>query len=156
MEVIGYSNYLIYPDGKVYNQKYKRYLKMRKCKGYHRVVLYNNNESKSIQVHRLVALHHIPNPDNKPMVDHINRVKHDNRVENLRWVTNLENCQNKGKTILNTSGFKNITYHKRDKRWQYFKNIDGKNHTKTFKNKIDALCYKFCMILKLSHKSLNL
>tara|TARA_R110002153_G_C12950086_1_gene458530 strand:+ start:54 stop:524 length:471 start_codon:yes stop_codon:yes gene_type:complete len=155
MEIQGYENYLIYTDGRVYNRKFNRFLKLRDTRGYKRVVLYNDNKSRSLQVHRLVAIHYISNPHNKPQVDHINRVKDDNRVENLRWVSPLENCQNKGKTIQNTTGYKNITYHKRDKRWQYFKNIDGKNHTKTFKNKIDALCYKFYMILKLSHKSLD-
>ena len=142
MEVIGYSNYLIYPDGKVYNEKFKRYLKMRYNKGYHRVVLYNNNKSKSLQVHRLVALHYIHNPDNKPMVDHINRDKIDNRLENLRWVTSSENGQNTDKYITNTIGHKNITYHKRDKRYQYFKTINKVSHTKYFKTLEEAIEYK--------------
>lgn len=51
---------------------------------------------KRIRVHRIVAETFIPNPDNKPEVDHINRIKSDNRVENLRWATRLENNQNRG------------------------------------------------------------
>jgi len=142
MEVVGYPNYLIYPDGKVYNQKFKRYLKMRDCKGYHRVVLYNNNQSKSLQVHRLVALHYIPNPDNKPCVDHINRNKKDNRKENLRWATISENGQNTDKLSTNTTGYKNITYHKRDERYQYGKTINKIYHTKYFKTLEEAIEYK--------------
>lgn len=45
-------------------------------------------------IHRIVAELFVPNPDNKPMIDHINRNKHDNRAENLRWVTNKENMNN--------------------------------------------------------------
>ena len=62
--------------------------------GYLYVTLYKDGKSKSFKVHRLVAIAFIPNPNNKPDIDHINTNKKDNRIENLRWVTKEENMSN--------------------------------------------------------------
>ena len=63
-------------------------------RGYAVVFLDKDGVEKTFRVHRLVALTFVPNPDNKPEVDHINTNKLDNRADNLRWVTSKENSAN--------------------------------------------------------------
>lgn len=53
-----------------------------------------NRGSVKILVHRAVAQTFIPNPDNKPVVDHIDGNPRNNHVDNLRWVTYHENNNN--------------------------------------------------------------
>ena len=149
MEIEDYPNYLIYPEGRVWSKIGKgRFLKHTVNQdGYHQVGLCRDGKQKKFKVHRLVAQAFIPNPDNKPEVDHINQNTHDNRLENLRWVTSLENGQNKGKNKSNTSGHKNIRYHKQSDGWEFIKVINKKRYTKFFRTKIDAIVYKFCFLL---------
>ena len=67
-------------------------------------------QGPQLLIHRLVALAFIPNPENKPEVDHINRIKTDNRVVNLRWVTHTENMANIGVRHNNKLGEKHIHF----------------------------------------------
>lgn len=59
--------------------------------GYLGVICSVNGVTSYPLVHRLVALAFIPNPENKPQVDHIDGDRTNNRPDNLRWVTNREN-----------------------------------------------------------------
>ena len=71
-----------------------RILKHSETNGYSRVTLCKGRLLSYFSVHRLVAEAFIPNPDNKPEIDHINTLRNDNRAVNLRWVTKIENARN--------------------------------------------------------------
>ena len=69
-----------------------RILSIKNSKGdYLNIVLCHGNKRRSVKVHRLVAEAFIPNPDNKPEVNHKDGNKQNNRVGNLEWVTRAEN-----------------------------------------------------------------
>ena len=153
MEINGYEDYLIYNDGRVFSKKRNRFLKPGSDRGgYKYVVLSKKGKCKTHTIHRLVALHYIPNPENKRCVDHINRIRDDNRIENLRWATDSENSQNQTKRVTSKSGHKYISYDKQLNYWIFQKVINNKRTKKQFKSKIDAICYKFIFILKSKPK----
>ncbi len=151
MEITNYPNYLIYEDGRVQNKKTKRFLKYGNTRGYLYVNLYHQKKPKPHTIHRLVALHYIDNPENKPTVDHINRDTKDNRIENLRWATRIEQNENQKEHCIrkdNKSGHKGIFYHKTRNKWVFAKQQGKKRIEKSFKTKTEVLCFKFYFVLK--------
>ena len=93
-KIKGYENYLISNQGRVFNFKFKKFLKPTKDRGgYLLVNLWKNGIRKLYRIHRLVALAFIPNPENKETVNHIDGVKINNFAINLEWATNKENTQ---------------------------------------------------------------
>lgn len=148
-QIQGCPQYSIYPDGRVWSNVGKgRFLKTHPCRN--RYIMVNlGKDSRNISIHRLVAKHYIPNPENKPQVDHINRDRSDNRICNLRWVTRCENMNNIGMIKTNTSGHKYITYHRTNKNWRFNKTFHKQRFMKYFKSKIDCICYKYITLLKI-------
>ena len=96
-DVVGYEGlYQISNKGDVRNTITGKILKIRKDKdGYIRMRLYKDKTPQDIFAHRLVAEAFIPNPENKPCVNHLNTKRDDNRVENLEWCTCKENSNHK-------------------------------------------------------------
>lgn len=62
-------------------------------KGYLRVRLSLHDKKVSAKVHRMVAVAFIPNPEQKPQVNHKDGNKENNRAENLEWISNYDNMQ---------------------------------------------------------------
>lgn len=119
----GYDNYMVSSWGKVYAVrcawKKTRLLDGTKgfypetcirkeikpeetSKGYLRVDLYDKNGNrKHFKIHRLVAKAFIPNPENKPQINHIDGNKQNNSITNLEWVTDTESKEHRKKLSKN-------------------------------------------------------
>lgn len=83
--------YSIDKNGVVKNRFGRTIKSFEKKTGYIRIGLHGNGNDYNFLLHRLIAIAFIPNPHNKPCVNHINGIKSDNRIENLEWVTKSEN-----------------------------------------------------------------
>jgi hypothetical protein len=86
----------------------KRFVKGRMMKlkldryGYETVCLSKERIAKTVKVHRIVGINYVPNPDNKPQINHISGIKTQNHVSNIEWCTPQENIQHSFDTGLNT------------------------------------------------------
>lgn len=100
-DIKGYEDlYKICIDGRIKNKKNQYKTPTIGKRGYYVINLWKNNKQTQYYIHQLVAIHFIPNPNNRTEVDHINAIKTDNRIENLRWVTHQENMNNPNTTPL--------------------------------------------------------
>lgn len=114
-QIKGYDDYFVSDQGRVKSVK-KRFGKIPTetilkeqniWTGYKRVTLVQNSKSKSIFVHRLVAEAFLENPENKPIINHINGDISDNRLENIEWCTQKENS-NRSEKVKNGERYNSI------------------------------------------------
>lgn len=97
LDFIGQPMYEVSNTGRVRNAVTKRILNgfMKGAKyPYHRIAFHYQKPAKVYSVYRLVATAFVPNPDNKPEVDHIDGNSLNDDYTNLRWVTHAENMNN--------------------------------------------------------------
>ena len=121
--------------------------------GYIRVTLTKDGKAKQYLVHRLVAQHFVPNPDNLPQVNHINGIKADNRAQNLEWVTAKENKQHAYKNNLSGTREKCIAVLERiNATKKYVKIILEKDGERfEFSNSNEAAAFAGCHKDKITH-----
>ena len=105
-----------------YGTKGKIMIPLDNGKGYLRIKLSKNNFAKRVMLHRIIAKAFIPNPENKPYINHIDGNKKNNSIENLEWCTQKENVSHawvnglnenvrKSSMITGSKTIHNIKYH---------------------------------------------
>ena len=98
LDVVGYEDiFQISNTGRVFSKRTNKILKHHVAKsGYCTLATRiggRNGTAHTFKIHRLVAIAFIPNPDNKPEVNHLDGNKSNNNVTNLKWSTGSENVQ---------------------------------------------------------------
>lgn len=97
-----FPDYSITSTGQVISYKKEQPIVLKTWQqksGYENIKLSKGGSTFHFLIHRLVAEHFIPNPDNLPQVNHINKIRNDNRVENLEWCTAKDNLYDSYSTL---------------------------------------------------------
>lgn len=89
---ISMARWIVRGNGKTFIQE-KQIKTTLDMTGYYKVGLSKNGKLKNIRIHKLLAKHFIPNPNNYKYVRHLNDIPTDNRLENLAWGTPKDNVQ---------------------------------------------------------------
>lgn len=96
-------------------------------RGYFVVTLQKEGSAKTKYVHILIASLFIPNPDNKPEVNHKNGIRTDNRIINLEWTTRRENGTHAFLINRKTSIYPGVARDRKKKKWRASIQLLGKN-----------------------------
>ena len=123
----GFENYSVSDFGNVKKNTTGHIVKQHDENGYKRLNIEVNKKHYKKFLHVLVAGAFIPNPENKPFVDHIDNCKTNNNIQNLRWATRAQNNQNSSIRKDNTSGVKGVYFHKASQKYEARISIDGIN-----------------------------
>ena len=132
--------YSISEDGKIFSHKSNKYISTYKS-NYIYVRLYKNGKTYHYSLHRLLAINFIPNPNNLPIVDHINNNPFDNRLENLQWCTQGDNVRKEYDRYSPIRNFVECKLYKNNKLIGAFKSVNE--------------CCRYCATLGLSYTGMN-
>lgn len=149
-----YPNFQIWPDGRVWNTKRKKFVTVSYHNGYPRVSLSRGSRDTYEQwpafVHRLLAMYFIPNPESKPCIDHRDRDRCNNTLTNLRWVTHIENQQNQSLSKANKSGTQGVRFDVSQKTpwWIACIRVNKKTVKRRFVTQEGAIAWRQAMELK--------
>ena len=172
-----FDNYLISNLGRVWSIRNEIVMKpFIQNSGYYSLNLVDN-DAKSVRflLHRLVALVWVSNPNNKPLVNHIDGDKLNNKSSNLEWVTNSENINHVRQTGLNPyneptkgkklqgakksiSNYHGVSYDKTRQKWLGLLRLNGKNiKQKRFNTELEAARHYDSLVkeLQLTDRPLN-
>ena len=108
------TKYSVANVGLVKNDKNNKILKTNFYKGYERIKLTHKGKSKQYFIHRLVATAFIPNPENKPEVNHKDGKKNHNYDKNLEWDTRPDNMKHAFSTGLAKANSNTKTFYHKD------------------------------------------
>ena len=114
-------------SGKIYSLYKQKFLVSRPTTTcpYLIIRLYKNGKCHHELIHRLVAKSWIPNPENKPEVDHIDHNIINNDVSNLRWVTHKENIIHSYETLPPIRHYKRCALYYKGRKIKEFKSINA-------------------------------
>jgi hypothetical protein len=154
VRIDGFPKYAIHPAGtilKIWKNKTKERKHCKTKDGYIYVRLTNNNgKTKKCYVHRLLALHFIPNddPEKNIHIDHLDAVRHNNNLNNLEWVSQAENNRRmmlkRPPAEITQGGIRKIKYGS----WQWTYRMKTKIKTKQMKSKQDLQKFRKETLIK--------
>lgn len=139
------SSYIIYDDGRCYSLLSNKFLTPKMSVRYPSYNLTLGGKKKQIKIHRMVAETFLNNPENKPIVNHIDGDTHNYKLNNLKWVNAKENSKHAMNIGLFTSGDQTLN--------KFNGNLEGENWmgVKSYPNYIIS---SFGRIMNISTKRL--